>query len=65
MEDSEKELLELLKNFDTKTLITKETYADIQAHEQLFQLIYLIKNQKMYLMYIFQNLMIIKLFKLI
>ena len=36
MEDSEKELLELLKNFDTKTLITKETYADIQAHEQLF-----------------------------
>jgi ubiquitin C-terminal hydrolase len=33
MDDSEKEILENLKNFDTKKLIVKDTYVEIQTNE--------------------------------
>ena len=35
MEDSEKDLLELVKNIDIKKLINKDTYVDIQGHDFL------------------------------
>ena len=37
MDDSEKELLDILKNFDIKKLFMKETYVEIQSHETFRQ----------------------------
>ena len=37
MDDSEKELLDILKNFDVKKLFMKETYVEIQSHETFRQ----------------------------
>ena len=37
MDESEKEILENLKNFDTKKLIMKDTYVEFQPHDSLRQ----------------------------
>ena len=45
MDNSEKEILENLKNFDTKNLLEKETFAEI-FYQGNYHQVYIIKNYK-------------------
>ena len=40
MDNSEKEIIESLKNFDTKNLITKESYVELFLQEVIALLMY-------------------------